>query len=1414
MRDRESHFKNKANVYRLLPAFIICMVLFGTNVFGLSGTKAEVGSRETEEMTEEPGFMENTAESEESQNQKAIGITARNGISRAGVETVTTWEGFVAALADTSVSVIDVQANLTRPGTATSYNPGTIARDLTIIGNGNTINFGSGGTTSNGIILGAPSGSVNLTLSDVYLVKTQTPATPVFNQASAAASSNWNIVLQNVRSGTGNTAGLITAGNASVTVYGTENQLSLNASAYHFYIKNFEMAEGAALSLASAGAANAALCITGGELHIRKNAILDIDNNGTSGGEADTTTTYSSGIFGAITAMTMEEGSLLDVYANVGVAYRTYVDTVMTMTGGAVMNVTSRTQTALGLTGDYGSSPSTTSIVTVSGVGTQINVDSSSTRTANDGAAMRVGGNNCVFTLKDGAEINAHHTVNSCIQFLGTGNVFNVSNGAKINAVQDGGTYNLGATLRFRYTGGQTFNIDNAEVNLLKLGGDAPAVRLFGGNNAINVTNGGKFEVRNYGTGTAQNGTSDNHNQGILYASTSSGESNSFYVDGYKSEIDIQADSGPAIYAEGSSGSSTTISAANGAIFKLSGITSSYNYGTIGCAGPVNITLDNPLYFDIRNNRVGSGSTRGGYCLSSGNASSTFTTINSDLSVWSRGSNLNGDPTKTWSLFDYTLSGRYFDTISYTNVPEEFNVSTYGSTGAQGYSRMSANNAAAVVDELRVPTNADKYIYGHAYVPEGADGQRDAWTDEVYVTVQVKNADGSIAYTAQGTTVGAASDDSNNGLSVYGEPERAGIIVIAVPDGAYMETGQTVEVTGAWRGSADSNSGRVHTSTADDLKADLVTVRDVTPPQALTIANLDNVDTSQISIKTKVISGTSDEIGETIYLYKNNVLWTDSTGTPVTGTVGTDGTWSITLPGTLSENDKIGIALNDHQVNPTDLTQSDLDKLTNAGVFANNGNENPAKVLVFHDATFIQRLELTAVWTELCPIVLDVSDNSLTNAKGDRVTTGIVISGNTITVNPEAFDLCTSSHMHELIVIGQAENKTVFLVGGSAQAYNVYVNGVTVKQMTIQNAGTVTFGADETVTDSVFKNTTDHALVISSGITQVTIQEGSSVTAYANAGIEPISIESGKVKILDLIMNATSTYTLPLDIAGEKRTLPASTARIAVMDNLNGSWLSGKILVKDPDNGKQYVRGTSAQDFAGQWDNDEDSDYSDQNHYGNTFALDKESNTKGIYQAVRLPVAEKYLSVSVPVRVRFGMQLDGEAGNRGNTSWNTVPQSVSNSSYSYEDVSLDSGKRFNKKTNAAKFYYNGLNVSAQEKTENDYTLKSYSTVQPVADATGVNKPLLALLGNTSVSGSADVELDEDEVLTTPVAWFTMPQGTIANGSTDVTASMAQIYLSRPENAGTAVNDYYQYPTDRSVSLSGVHHLKLIVAYVE
>uniref|UniRef100_UPI001ED8C3B6 hypothetical protein n=1 Tax=Enterococcus mundtii TaxID=53346 RepID=UPI001ED8C3B6 len=65
--------------------------------------------------------------------------------------------------------------------------------------------------------------------------------------------------------------------------------------------------------------------------------------------------------------------------------------------------------------------------------------------------------------------------------------------------------------------------------------------------------------------------------------------------------------------------------------------------------------------------------------------------------------------------------GSNFNTIRKTSDPESFNTSTFGPAGMTAYSRISANNARAVVDELRVPTNADKSIFGHVSIPEGSD---------------------------------------------------------------------------------------------------------------------------------------------------------------------------------------------------------------------------------------------------------------------------------------------------------------------------------------------------------------------------------------------------------------------------------------------------------------------------------------------------------------------------------------------------------------------------------------------------------------------------------------------------------------------------------------------------------------------
>jgi len=1173
----------KSKFFCSLLVLVLCIALPSVNVFGVSGVAAEEqinnqeGERtesadetaeivngqdadsdvlseaqktwETEEIVNPQGSDEVSAEQEETGQRSAYEISTFGT-----TENVSTWDQFVAALGNTGVSIINVAADLTR----TTSNPGTISRDLTIIGNGHTINFGSGGTTSNGIILGQATASVNLVLTDVYLVKTQTPATAIFSQTSAAASSNWNIVLQDVRTGTGNAAGLITAENSLVTVYGTGNNLSSSnapsffnvgefvlvnnavltaastttstststftiavggnltmqagskleaasvgaslfrvggnftmeegstsltatttstsnsyhqfnitgdfvmgngtefttstattstsdsyyqvsaggnfivgnnavlkaksagkslfgitgdftveehakvtanstnaanrqfsvknftakansviettsvGATYQFYISgNFTMdsdgAEGTGSSLTanSSGASNSVIYMLGGEVNLRKYSTVTIRNTGSS--YSDMSPTASNGIYGAITSLNLEAKSKLDIYVH-NVGYTSNTTNHLTMVDGAVFKAdtsggTNSAGAGIMLQNGTSSTTSAPAFINLSGEGTQLILNVTNTQTGNTGAAMIVSGENatdgsCRFTVTDDAEIIGYSKNNSVIQVRSDGSVFTVKDGGRIELTQDANANNLVTPLRFRILGNQSFVVDNGEVYIHKTGGDCPAVRLYGGNNSVAVINGGNFEVYNEGNGSASNGNSNDDNQGILYTSGSTSRPDSFTVSGYGSKVKIVADWGPAIYNDGGSSS---ITVEDRAIFIATGRTARTDYGTVNSSGISTITLDHPLYFDIRNNRPG-----GGNAIDARNSSSTFTTIQSDLSVWAKGSDLDGNPSATWSLFDYSLSGADFRNIVSTNIPVEFNKSTYGV--ASDYARISANNAAAVIDWLRVPTDADKYIYGHAYVPEGLEAQRDAWTDEVYVTVRVKDTNGNIVFTGTDTTVGAANDNSNEGLSVYGEPEKAGIFEIMYdPDGDgegdYLPIGYTVEVIAAWRGGADSTSNRVHTSTADDLKADDVRIYDVTPPTALTV---DDLDTSvrmyegKITTRAETISGTAADIGATAYLYiydKNKALLATETAT-----VGADGKWSITLPIALEEGYTIAAALNDNVPNTDQLTDYDLAKLTDNGVYANNGNENPPVEYAFHDAVFDGRLELDVVY--------------------------------------------------------------------------------------------------------------------------------------------------------------------------------------------------------------------------------------------------------------------------------------------------------------------------------------------------------------------------------------------------------------------------------------------------------------------
>lgn len=90
---------------------------------------------------------------------------------------------------------------------------------------------------------------------------------------------------------------------------------------------------------------------------------------------------------------------------------------------------------------------------------------------------------------------------------------------------------------------------------------------------------------------------------------------------------------------------------------------------------------------------------------------------NSNFAAWANGSNFDLEAEKYWNMVDFELTGSNFNTIRKTSDPESFNTSTFGPAGMTAYSRISANNARAVVDELRVPTNADKSIFGHVSIP-------------------------------------------------------------------------------------------------------------------------------------------------------------------------------------------------------------------------------------------------------------------------------------------------------------------------------------------------------------------------------------------------------------------------------------------------------------------------------------------------------------------------------------------------------------------------------------------------------------------------------------------------------------------------------------------------------------------------
>ena len=502
---------------------------------------------------------------------------------------------------------------------------------------------------------------------------------------------------------------------------------------------------------------------------------------------------------------------------------------------------------------------------------------------------------------------------------------FNISEKAELLVKQGASSEPAGgaaAAVRFMQFGSSSFTIDDAKMSIEKTGGSTPGMRMFGNNNSIMVKNGGEFSIYNPGNGTANDGGIGVNNQGISYPG---GTNNSFSIEGIGSNVNIIAESGPALDM---GTSSPTLDVKNGGIFRAEGRTASATAGVFSAA-VINVNFENPLYMNFQNNRSGGGN------IFNVNNGSTLNATNSDLSVWKNGADLTGDPDLDFRSIDYSFGGANFNILAETSAPDQLNTEVFGNTGLTAYSRLSSNNGRwAIADELRVPTNADKKIYGRVSLPVGLDDSRPAWDDEAIVTVEVESPSG---HTQDYTTKTVGHSDESPGISIYGEAPRGGLFEITLPEP--LEAGSKVRISHVELTSGELTEGFDH-----QILTDTVEVFPIVPPAPAKFSS------SIIGENSKTIQGISENKEAEVTATHNGQPFDTSDAT-----INDEGRFTLDLSElSLQEDDEIQIFLRDNAGSAKTAGVVDPPKTNN-----DRGNINPTTALPYHDVTFESATILT-----------------------------------------------------------------------------------------------------------------------------------------------------------------------------------------------------------------------------------------------------------------------------------------------------------------------------------------------------------------------------------------------------------------------------------------------------------------------
>lgn len=532
-------------------------------------------------------------------------------------------------------------------------------------------------------------------------------------------------------------------------------------------------------------------------------------------------------------------------------------------------------------------------------------------------------------TLKDSdLTLNSGHT--AVLQIAGERPVFEINNSI-FNLDFDESDYDrfgTNAAIRF-FNQGATFKITNkSDVNFRKrenqgLAGGSSTIRMIGGGNFFEVSGGSHLGIVN-GGGTEE--TRENFNQALEFGAPTSNDSNKFIISDSESMVDIVSKNGAAV----TSVRNLELELSNRATFIADGNSAKDTTGIFNINGAFNMKINDPLYFDFVNRRSN------GPVIKVGQASQ-LASAKSGLTWWEKGTNVEGSPSYDFQLFDYMLTGNDLQTISYSEIPV-FNSSIY--RGQQHISRMSSNNGHPELAYLRVPTNADKKIYGQGIVSVGPTAYRNAFSNEVKSIM---------TYNGQPLKREPLTKDN---VSQWGEPRTDGVFMYELDD--FAKAGDVYNVTQLQRGSYNNAGANIGSGNViiNDITEEPVTVIDVTPPIP---AIIDDVYNTML-----MITGQSDEPGSKVTGSVDGQKLTDEFGNDLTGEVDAEGNWRLLLNQTLPAGSVIQIFLSD--------------KL---------GNTNPIKDTEFHDAVFKAGTQTTVLdnWANENELVKTVENLSRTDGK-------------------------------------------------------------------------------------------------------------------------------------------------------------------------------------------------------------------------------------------------------------------------------------------------------------------------------------------------------------------------------------------------------------------------------------------------